>query len=232
MSASSLRARVRVEMIEEIKAAARKRLAVDGANLSLRGVARDMDIVASALYRYFPSRDDLLTALILEAYQSLGAAATTAAGEIPAADHRTRWLAVCTAVRDWATAHRPEYGLLYGNPLPGYSAPQDTVAPAAVVVLLLSEIAETAFASGKLTPPALPSALPGPVSDDLRTLIEDKGSALPAEVLDRVFAAWTQLFGLVTFETFGRLDGLVQARTDYFTHHMNLMADLVGLPAA
>lgn len=232
MSASNLRARVRTEMTEEIKAVARRRLAVDGANLSLRGVARDMGIVASALYRYFPSRDDLLTALILEAYQSLGAAATTAADEIPAEKPRARWLAVCAAVRDWAAAHRAEYGLLYGNPLPGYRAPQDTVAPAATVVLLLSDIAATAFAADRLTPPPLPTALPAAVGDDLRILIEQRGSDLPAEILDRVFAAWTQLFGLVTFETFGRLEGVIEARADYFTHHMNLMADVVGLPAA
>ncbi|MFE3226793.1 TetR-like C-terminal domain-containing protein [Nocardia sp. NPDC059228] len=66
---------------------------------------------------------------------------------------------------------------------------------------------------------------------DLRTLIEQQSSDLPDDVLDRVFLAWTQLFGLITFEIFGRLDGTIEAVADYFTHHMNLMADLVGLPA-
>ncbi|MFD7848211.1 hypothetical protein ACFV4K_35495 [Nocardia sp. NPDC059764] len=51
------------------------------------------------------------------------------------------------------------------------------------------------------------------------------------EVLDRVFVGWTQPFGPVTFEIFGRLDGTIDAVADYFHHHMNLMADLVGLPA-
>ncbi|MFC9996274.1 TetR/AcrR family transcriptional regulator [Nocardia sp. NPDC127526] len=235
MSGPSLRARVRAEMIEEIKAAARKRLAVDGPALSLRGVARDMGIVASALYRYFPSRDDLLTALLLEGYENLGAAATTAATARPASDHRGRWLAVCTAVRDWAIAHPAEYGLLYGSPVPGYRAPQDTVAPAATVVLLLADIATAAALDGRLTPPPLPSPLPAPVRADLRTLIEQRPTAAPAdlpeETLDRVFAAWTQLFGLITFEIFGRLEGTVTARAEYFDHHMNLMADLIGLPA-
>ncbi|WP_327111981.1 TetR/AcrR family transcriptional regulator [Nocardia sp. NBC_01730] len=229
MSAPSLRARVRAEMTEEIKAAARKRLAVDGANLSLRGVARDMGIVASALYRYFPSRDDLLTALIMEAYQSLGAAAAAAAAQAPAHEYRERWLAVCWAVRDWATAHRAEYGLLYGSPVPGYDAPKDTVALASKVVLLLSAIAADAVAAGRLDPAPLSSPLPEPVRADLRTLIEQQASDLPEEVLDRVFVGWTQLFGLVTFEIFGRLDGTIEARAGYFEHHMNLMADLVGL---
>ena len=78
MPAGSIRARVRAEMIGEIKATARHHLETDGANLSLRAVARDMGMVSSALYRYFTSRDDLLTALILDAYNALGQAAEAA----------------------------------------------------------------------------------------------------------------------------------------------------------
>ncbi|MFE3191080.1 TetR/AcrR family transcriptional regulator [Nocardia sp. NPDC059240] len=233
MSAGSLRARVRTEMIEEIKTTARKRLAVDGANLSLRGVARDMGIVASALYRYFPSRDDLLTALILDSYRSLGDAATRALRTAPPEDERAQWLAVCTAVRDWALANPTEYGLLYGSPIPGYDAPEDTVAPAATVVMLLVGIAIGAWESGRLTATPLPTPLPAPVRTDLRVLIDQQspGADFPEEVLDRVFLAWTQLFGLITFEIFGRFDGTISALPIYFTHQMALMADLVGLPA-
>ncbi|MET8874690.1 WHG domain-containing protein [Nocardia sp. NPDC004604] len=231
MSAASLRARVRTEMIEEIKATARKRLAADGAGLSLRGVARDMGIVASALYRYFPSRDDLLTVLILESYESLGNAAARAAEARPTGDQRGRWLAVCTAVRDWATANPSEYGLLYGSPIPGYTAPRDTIAPAATVVLLLADIAADAESAGLLRPAPLATPLPNSVRGDLRILIDEQQSGLPEEVLDRVFLGWTQLFGLVTFEIFGRLDGTITAVGDYFEHQMNLIADLIGLPA-
>ncbi|MCP2315707.1 transcriptional regulator, TetR family [Nocardia amikacinitolerans] len=236
MSAPSLRARVRTEMIEEIKAAARRRLATDGADLSLRGVARDLGIVASALYRYFPSRDDLLTTLILEGYESLGAAAASAAAAPPDDDYRGRWLAACTAVRDWALAHPAEYGLLYGSPVPGYKAPADTIGPASVVVLLLSDITTEAAAAGHIDPPPASTPLPTPVRTDLRALIERRIQTeqltgnLPEDVLDRVFAGWTQLFGLINFEIFGRLDGTIEARAEYFTHHMTLMADLVGLP--
>ncbi|MBF6300051.1 TetR/AcrR family transcriptional regulator [Nocardia amamiensis] len=228
MSASSLRARVRSEMTDEIKAAARKRLAVDGANLSLRGVARDLGIVASALYRYFPSRDDLLTALIMEAYRALAATAEAADAKLPATDLRGRWLAVCSSVRDWALAHPAEYGLLYGSPVPGYDAPEDTVAPAAAVVFRLVAIAQAG--AKELTPPPLPTPLPPPVRAELRHLIEQQPSELPEEVLDRVFVGWTHLFGLLNFEIFGRLDNTIEARAEYFAHHMNLMADLVGLP--
>ena len=227
MSAPSLRARVRSEMSQEIKEVARKHVAADGANLSLRAVARDMGIVASALYRYFPSRDALLTALIIDAYEALGAAATDAEAAVPRTDLRGRWLAVCRAVRAWALSHPAEYGLLYGSPVPGYAAPQETVALAAKVVLLLVDI--VVDGADRLEP--LPSTtIPEAVRVDLRRLIDERPGDLPEERLDRVFLAWTHLFGLLNFEIFGRLDDTINARADYFTHHMTLMADQAGLP--
>src|SRR6266516_5729543 len=162
-SAGSIRARVRAEMTDEIKAVARKHLAADGANLSLRAVARDMGMVSSALYRYFPRRDELLTALILDAYNSMGEAAETADAAIT---HRTditgRWLAVTHALRTWALDRPHEYALIYGTPVPGYAAPQDTVGPAARPVVVLGSMLVDAGNAGKLHPgpvPPLPRAL-------------------------------------------------------------------------
>jgi AcrR family transcriptional regulator len=100
MSAGSIRARVRAEMIEEIKTTARGYLATDGANLSLRAVARDMGMVSSALYRYFASRDDLLTALIIDGYNALGDIAEAADAKVTdRADLAGRWLEICRAGR-------------------------------------------------------------------------------------------------------------------------------------
>lgn len=226
MSAPSLRARVRSEMSQEIKDVARTHLATEGGNLSLRGVARDMGIVASALYRYFPSRDALLAALIIDGYEAIGTAATEAEATLPRDDLRGRWLAVCHAVRTWALSHPAEYGLLYGNPVPGYAAPQETIALAAKVVLLLADI----VIDGAEPLESVSSPVPDPVRTDLRRLIDQHPGDLPEEQLDRVFIGWTHLFGLINFEVFGRLDGMIQARAEYFDHHMALMADLAGIP--
>jgi len=80
------RERARAELTREIKQEARRQLAAHGAHgLSLRAVARELGMVSSALYRYFPSRDELLTALIIDAYDALGDAAAAAdAGQPPA----------------------------------------------------------------------------------------------------------------------------------------------------
>ncbi|WP_036964133.1 helix-turn-helix domain-containing protein, partial [Promicromonospora kroppenstedtii] len=77
--ARTARALARETITREILDSARARLTTDGAAaLSLRAVARDVEMVSSAVYRYFPSRDALLTALLVESYDELGAAAEAA----------------------------------------------------------------------------------------------------------------------------------------------------------
>src|SRR5262245_34519433 len=109
-TAASIRERVRREMTEEIKQTARRQLAADGApNLSLRAVARDLGMVSSAIYRYFPSRDELLTALIIDAYNSMGEATESAEAAVDRTDLLGRFVAVCHAIRNWALDNPHEY---------------------------------------------------------------------------------------------------------------------------
>src|SRR5664279_3973305 len=118
------RAVARRELTKAITTEARRQIARHGADgLSLRAVARELGTVSSALYRYFPSRDDLLTALIVEAYNALGDAIEAADARIDPSEVTERWLAMCRTVRDWARRQPHEYALLYGSPVPGYRAP-------------------------------------------------------------------------------------------------------------
>ncbi|HTX85496.1 MAG TPA: TetR-like C-terminal domain-containing protein [Streptosporangiaceae bacterium] len=228
MPAASIRARVRAEMIDEIKAVARQHLAAEGANLSLRAVARDMGMVSSALYRYFASRDDLLTALIMDAYNALGAAVEAADGAIgDRAELRRRWLAATTAVRDWALANPAEYALIYGSPVPGYAAPQDTIPAAARSYAVLGHILADAFASGALPPEG--AAVPEAIRADLARAKEGIAAGVPDEVMLAGITAWIQLFGVVSFELFGQFNNVVDARAEFFDAEMNRMADLIGL---
>ncbi|MGI5214237.1 TetR/AcrR family transcriptional regulator [Plantactinospora sp. CA-290183] len=229
MSASSIRARVRAELTGEIKAIARRHLATDGGNLSLRAVARDLGMVSSAVYRYFPSRDALLTALIVDAYEALGAAAEAADAALSRTDLRGRWLAVGHSVRSWSLSHPAEYALLYGSPVPGYAAPTETVPPGQRVTLALVRIVLDGARTGRLTPPA-GSAPPPAVRADLERLVRRYGGGLPADDLARALAGWSQLFGLVSFEVFGRIGQVVEEPGAYFEHQLRLTADLAGLP--
>ncbi|MEV0731940.1 TetR/AcrR family transcriptional regulator [Polymorphospora sp. NPDC050346] len=230
MPAASIRARARAEMINELKTIARRHLAAEGANLSLRAVARDMGMVSSAIYRYFPSRDELLTALIVDGYHALGdAAAAGDAGVTDRADLRGRWLAVCHAVRRWALAHPAEYALLFGSPVPGYAAPQETTVAAARTPATLIGILVEGFAAGALTDPG-PDGLPGPVHADLAAVRDSLFAGLPEALLARGATGWIHCFGAVSFELFGQLDGVIGAREEYFDHQMRRMCDLIGLP--
>src|SRR5271154_6561131 len=118
----SARERVRAEVSADIASEARRQLAEVGAGaLSVRAVARQLGMASSAMYRYFPSRDELLTALIVEGYDALADVAEAAAAA--GGGNVKRFRTVCRAVRGWALAHPHEYALLYGSPIPGYQAP-------------------------------------------------------------------------------------------------------------
>jgi len=145
--APGVRARVRAELTAEIKQQARTQLETQGAAaLSLRAIAREMEMASSAIYRYFASRDDLLTALIIDAYDSIGQAAEDSHAHCDPYDYRGRLIAIGRAVREWAVRHQHEYALIYGSPVPGYAAPQDTIDPATRVPELLLTVLVEHFA--------------------------------------------------------------------------------------
>ena len=226
------RERARGEITTAIKDEARRQLAAQGAaKLSLRAVARELGMVSSALYRYFPGRDDLLTALITDSYDALGAAAEAALEQSAAqADsHLARWQAVCRAVRAWALSHPHEYALIYGSPVPGYAAPETTTGPASRAALALITIATDAHAAGALRLPGAADAAPGPVLEDARDLTQRLGVELPASAMAELAAAWAQLFGLVSFELFGQFERVIDERDAFFDHAVTGLARGAGL---
>jgi AcrR family transcriptional regulator len=230
MPAASIRARVRAEMISEIKAVARCYLETDGANLSLRAVARDMGMVSSALYRYFASRDELLTALILDAYNALGTAVEAADAAVSdRGDLRRRWLATARAVRGWALERPAEYALLYGSPVPGYAAPPDTIAAASRTAAVLVQILADGHTAHTISAPAAAPRLARAVRADLAAARDQISPGLPEEVLLLGMTGWLQLFGTVSFELFGQLNNVIEARAEFFDLQMTLMADLMGI---
>ncbi len=135
------RALARQTVQDGILAAARARLTAEGpSQLSLRAVARDVGLVSSAVYRYFPSRDELLTALLVADYDELGGAveaADAAAGPEPGAGAGSRAAGRCGRGRSRTPG---DFALLFGSPVPGYVAPQETVEPASRTTLTLVRI--------------------------------------------------------------------------------------------
>jgi AcrR family transcriptional regulator len=229
------RERARAELTREIKEEARRQLAqVGAAALSLRSVARELGMVSSALYRYYPSKEDLLTALIIDAYNAVGEVAEQAVAGGGSA--RERWTAACQAIRGWARAHPHEYALIYGSPVPGYRAPEATIGPATRVPLTLLGLLREARppagapAGSRLEGgPQVGGALAGQAAAIAALVEGTAGDAIPPEALVRGALAWTQLFGLISFELFGQYVGSFDPADDLFAYSVTQMAWLVGL---
>ncbi|UQX00016.1 WHG domain-containing protein [Streptomyces sp. RerS4] len=215
-----------------IKDTARQQLVKVGAGgLSLDGVARDSGLAVSDVAAVFPHRDDLLTALVIDAYNASGAAmeradeAATAAG----ASAGARLLAVTRALRQWSFDHVAEFTLIYGSPVPGYHAPQDTVPPASRTPAVLGGIVRTALMGGELTPPR--RAVPGPPLL-LPAAVEAFGGVPEApfsDIIERGIVLWSNLIGLLVFQVFSRTHDSVSDEAAYFDYAIAVAAETIGL---
>jgi len=237
------RERARAELTREIKDEASRQLAAVGADgLSLRAVARSLGMVSSALYRYFPSRDDLLTALIIDAYNAVGSAAEEAIAIATPPAARARWAAASRAIRAWALANPHQYALIYGSPVPGYRAPAATIAPASRVPLAFVRVLRDAVSVGELiasdgawwgtvdgAAPPVEDSLAGQAAALAAALAEADAPDVPAEALVRAVIAWTQLFGMISFELFGQFVGSFEPADAFFEHAVAQLTVFVGL---
>ena len=232
VAATGMRARMREELTRQIVATARRHLVTEGAaGLSLRAVARELGMVSSAVYRYVANRDELLTLLIVDAYDALGEAVERAEAKVPRDDYEDRYLAACEAARRWALESPHEFALIYGSPVPGYAAPETTVGPASRLGQVLIGVLYDALASGALDP----AAVDLPVA--ARRALAPAREFLPPEIPDGLaFGAltlWTHLVGTISFELFGHRNNVVAdtptLRAAFFTEEMTQLARRFGL---
>ncbi len=230
----SARERARAEITAEILAAARQYLASEGAaSLSVRAIARQLGMASSAVYRYVASRDELLTKLIIDAYDSLGAAVESGEALVARHDLAGRFSAMCEAVRNWALENRHEYALIYGSPVPGYVAPIDTIAPASRASLVLVGIVADAMSGGNLAPAVVGDAVPA----EVRVALAPVRSYFPGDVPDAVIhvglMVWTALFGMVSFELFGQFHNVISDdagdRDAFFAECVRRWAEQIGI---
>jgi AcrR family transcriptional regulator len=188
-------------------------------------------MVSSAVYRYFDSRDAVLTALIVDAFDAVGQTAEDAIDGLPD-DVSARWHGLATSIRGWALANPHDYTLVYGSPVPGYQAPQDTVTPAARVSLVMLRIVSAGVAAGQIdTTPTTP--VPAVVHADLARLRDLAAPGVPDEVLGRALAVWTGLFGTISYELYGHLHRVIDDYDAFFDHQVHRAgAYLVGGPGS
>lgn len=191
------------EMQDRILQAARKQLkSVGPVQLSLRAIARELGVVSSAIYRYVASRDELITRLILQSYHDVGdavAAACARADSDPASQFHT-W---AHALRDWALQHPYDWALIYGVPIPGYAAPEDTIDPATrvnePVLALYPALRPNLEASPRLD--ASEAALAA-----LREIVGAKDEGVYG-ASTAMMLAWSSIHGFITLELGHHFEG-------------------------
>ncbi|WP_285727641.1 TetR/AcrR family transcriptional regulator [Psychromicrobium xiongbiense] len=229
------RERARERTVRDIIRLGRKHLADQGAAaLSLRAVARDLGVVSSAVYRYVESRDELLTLLLIDAYNELGDEVDAALAAVPEQDFPGRFMVLGRAVRTWALREPARYALLFGSPVPGYQAPGErTTVPGTRVVNRLVQIFDAAYRAGALMEGQLaesPVAMAPALAENLAAVRAELDLAMSDDALAKGVLVWTSLFGAISFEVFGQYGpDTFPAREELFDHQLSLLAGLVGL---
>ncbi|WP_432557728.1 TetR/AcrR family transcriptional regulator [Granulicoccus sp. GXG6511] len=186
---------------ERILDVARAHLARDGAaQLSLRKVIADVGMVSSAIHRYFPTRDDLLTALLLESYRNLGSALARVTDEDPAA----RFRALAHAFIEWALEHPQEFALLYGTPVAHYRAPGDTIELAGAVVRPFLVAIADGYRAGQIS---APEELVEPLYAQSSAMTAAVGLDMPPGIAIRGVDAFAHLVGALVLHLGGHFVG-------------------------
>jgi AcrR family transcriptional regulator len=192
-----MRGRYRAQVRQEVKEAALRQLAEAGPGaLSISAIGKQLGVSGPALYRYFASRDDLLTELVIDAYHDLANALTAATSQVPSDNPRGRFEALARAYRRWALAEPHRYRLLFGPPLPGYEAHAQRLVEASWAAMnLLLEVLR-GFVAGAAEPS-------GPLASELTAWAQPHDSRVDAATALRAVLIWSQLHGIVSLEIAG-----------------------------
>jgi AcrR family transcriptional regulator len=191
---------------EEVQARAWEQIGQAGASaLSLKAIATQMGMTAPALYRYYASRDELLTQLILSTYRDL-AELTEAAAAAAATTPMNQLTAIAQTLRRWAVANPQRYLLLYGTPVPGYHAPPEA-----------TELAKRIFA---------------PILDGFAALTGDPNEDADSPSFRRSVTFWTRLHGVLSLELAGHFAGMNVDTERLFADEINCLVRNSGDPAA
>jgi AcrR family transcriptional regulator len=219
------------ESIALIKFAAHRQMAAHGtAGLSLRGIARELGITAPAIYNYFPRLDDLITALIVDAFTALADAIDAAEAAVESEACGPKVMASCLAYREWAIAHPVDFQLIYGNPIPGY------VAPAAVTVPLarrpfdgLFRLFFEAYQTGELVIPAEYATVPVSIAEHFAAWLPAAGYDFPDALLCLLMSGWARIHGMVMLELFEHLGPVVGDAAAFYRYELDAFTARLGL---
>jgi AcrR family transcriptional regulator len=216
---------------ERIKAAAWAQMARYGtAGLSLRGIARRLGVTAPAIYNYFGRLEDLITALIVDAFtglaEAMGAADASVASDRPY-DHI---MALCLAYRGWAMEQPIRFQLIYGNPIPGYYAPEELTIPLARRPFLgMFRWFMRAHQAGELIIPADYQVVPPAMAEGVEAWRRLSGIEVPDPLMGLLMSGWARIYGLTLLEMFHHLQPLVDDCAALYRYEISAFLQQMGL---
>ena len=206
----------RQETVDDIKTAALAQLAEGGpTGISLRAIARQLGMTPSAVHYYFPGREALLDALIVDGWDSLANALRVRCEQTRPLPAHERWLTVTRAHRAWALEHPEVYLLLYGHTglrvAPGTE--HNAAKAMSKVVAVLVTMMRDALAAGEIDTERLQTATPAPLRQQLADWRETSRemAGLPDGALVACLIGYAQLHGAITLELVGRIPPQLQA---------------------
>ena len=211
------RARRHERTMAEILDAGREELRLHGpGGVTMRAVAKAVDMTPSGLYRHVSDHNELLGLLSADAYEAVGIAMAQARDRAPAGDHATAWYFIAMAMRTWYKAHLPEFELLVSpriiNPLP-----ERLVATRGRSIELLVGVCTAAIEAGQLDPArsGFPAATVG-----------EQSATSPATPI--ALAAFAALSGHMGFELRGVYDAMPLDPQEHYSAYVRATMKLMG----
>jgi len=224
----------REETATAIKAIARQQLADNGTNgISLRGIARELGMTAPAIYNYFPKLDDLITALLVDAFTSHADAVDAAIAE-----HDTPVAALKAAFhayRNWAISYPSDFDLIYGNPIPGYEAPGKITVPlAARPQESFSRCIVAAQSAGLLSIPPEYQQVPDSIEAHIGTWLYERAPEIREipnhmQILYMMIVGFSRIQGVIMLEIHGHIDSTIGDVDIFFSREVENYLQHIGL---
>lgn len=233
------RERVRAAAYDEIRSVGRKLLATDGASgVTLRAIAREMGMTAPALYRYYDSREALLTDMCACSFNELSDNIESACEAVSTDDPVAGIMAASRAFRRWAHEHPAEFAHLFGSPIPGVMGPQshephgaDPGNPAHMAGMRFGGLFMRLFIAWWREQP-----FPVPAEDEIEPSLRAQlhldlpgAEAIPPGARLKFLSAWVSLYGLVTMDVFGHLGWVLSDSEPFFEYELSQLCAKLGI---
>jgi AcrR family transcriptional regulator len=218
----------------ELSRAARE-LVVEGGPeaVTVRAVAAKIGMSAPAIYRYFDSRESLLAQVCIDLYAELGSHLYAARDSVPGESVAGRLARTARAFRQWALDHAPEFGLLFGAPIPGVvvdpEAKHEEMAGQSFALVWLELFAEIESEGRGMR---WNRPIPKRIADQIDDFACSAGIEIDTDAAMLYVYCWQSLYGSVATEVFGHMKWAVDDAAEFFEGRIAELLVRLGLEEA